>query len=68
MKGINLRIVELKENLVRDINEAGLPPIITQMVLNEMLQPISALAAQQIAEERAAEEGENNHGKEICKD
>ncbi|HHV09966.1 MAG TPA: hypothetical protein GXX75_06790 [Clostridiales bacterium] len=58
MKGINLQIQELKENLTNVINESNLPITITQMALFELTSQVNSIAAQTIEAERKSHEEE----------
>lgn len=56
--GDNLRIVKLRENISKAINEANLPIEVCRMVMNEFLQEITQIAQAQIEAER--KENEND--------
>jgi hypothetical protein len=58
MKGTNLRIQELREDLVRVINESQLPVAVTSMVLAVILGNIKAAENKMIQLEKQAYEKE----------
>jgi hypothetical protein len=68
-KGINLQIFEMKEKILKVINDANMPIAITQMTLFELSSQVNGIAVQTIeAERKAYEEGGNEDVKEIHKD
>lgn len=59
MRQINIAYQELKENMVRLINEAGVPMFMVQELLELIQTKVSALAAQELADARQKEMEEN---------
>ena len=68
-KGINLRIQELKENIVKSTNEAHLPPAVLQMIFNDFAgqMQVQNLNAIEMEKQELMKEGAKD-GKEIHKD
>lgn len=62
-KGINLQIEELKENLVKQINESNMPVVVIEMVLKELLTNATFVKQQQLEKEKQ----EYEQGKETTK-
>ena len=61
-KPANLMIEETKENLVKVINESGLPPFLLEPVLKDLYNQISILKQQEL--ERSKQEYENSLNQE----
>ena len=61
-KPANLIIEETKENLVKVINESGLPPFLLEPVLKDLYNQISILKQQEL--ERSKQEYENSLNQE----
>lgn len=59
MRQINVAYQDLKENMVRLINEAGVPMFMVQELLELIQNKVSALAAQELADARQKEMEEN---------
>lgn len=59
MRQINVAYQDLKENMVRLINEAGVPMFMVQELLELIQTKVSALAAQELADARQKEMEEN---------
>lgn len=59
MKQINVAYQDLKENMVKLINEAGVPMFMVQELLELIQNKVSALAAQELADARQKEMEEN---------
>ena len=59
MRQINVAYQDLKENMVRLINEAGVPMFMVQELLELIQTKVSALAAQELADARRKEMEEN---------
>ena len=57
-KPANLIIEETKENLVKVINESGLPPFLLEPVLKDLYNQISILKQQEL--EKSKQEYENS--------
>ena len=57
-KPANLIIEETKENLVKVINESGLPPFLLEPVLKDLYNQISILKQQEL--EKSRQEYENS--------
>lgn len=53
-KGFNLRVAELEETLVKDINSSGLPLISTKNILETILNQCIAKLQIEIANEKQA--------------
>lgn len=74
MKGTNLRIQELRENLSSIINESKLPVAVTTMVISDMLNGLKDAECKMIQIEKQAYEKElaekegAEDAKEVCKD
>ena len=63
MRQINIAYQELKENMVKLINEAGVPMFMVQELLELIQTKVSALAAQELADARQKEMEENENKK-----
>lgn len=61
-KPANLIIEETKENLVKVINESGLPPFLLEPVLKDLYNQISILKQQEL--EKSKQEYENSLNQE----
>ena len=72
MKGFNLRIQDLREDLVKDINASQLPVGVVTMVLSEILSTMKSAEvkmidaenkayAKELAEKEGAEDGKKVH-------
>ena len=61
-KQANLIIEETKENLVKVINESGLPPFLLEPVLKDLYNQISILKQQEL--EKSKQEYENSLNQE----
>lgn len=59
MRQINVAYQDLKENMVKLINEAGVPMFMVQELLELIQNKVSALAAQELADARQKEMEEN---------
>ena len=59
MRQINVAYQDLKENMVRLINEAGVPMFMVQELLELIQNKVTALAAQELADARQKEMEEN---------
>lgn len=59
MRQINVAYQDLKENMVKLINEAGVPMFMIQELLELIQNKVSALAAQELADARQKEMEEN---------
>lgn len=59
MRQINIAYQELKENMVKLINEAGVPMFMVQELLELIQNKVTALAAQELADARQKEMEEN---------
>ena len=57
-KPANLIIEETKENLVKVINESGLPPFLLEPILKDLYNQISILKQQEL--EKSKQEYENS--------
>lgn len=55
MRQINVAYQDLKENMVKLINEAGVPMFMVQELLELIQNKVSALAAQELADARQKE-------------
>ena len=63
-KPANLIIEETKENLVKVINESGLPPFLLEPVLKDLYNQISILKQQELEKSRQEYENSLNQEKE----
>ena len=61
-KPANLIIEETKENLVKVINESGLPPFLLEPILKDLYNQISILKQQEL--EKSKQEYENSLNQE----
>ena len=61
-KPANLIMEETKENIVKIINESGLPPFLLEPVLKDLYNQISILKQQEL--EKSKQEYENNLNQE----
>lgn len=61
-KPANLIIEETKENLVKVINESGLPPFLVEPILKDLYNQISILKQQEL--EKSKQEYENSLNQE----
>lgn len=59
MRQINVAYQDLKENMVKLINNAGVPMFMVQELLELIQTKVSALAAQELADARQKEMEEN---------
>lgn len=59
-KGIDLRVKELKEELIKNINSSNMPPVIIKYVLKELLQEIEKLELLAIEKQSQELKGEND--------
>lgn len=60
--GVNFATAKLREILVEDINDSGLPICITRCVLEDVLRQAKELEKEQIEKERAQYEAEKEAG------
>lgn len=51
-KGINFACSELRGNIIKNINESGLPPVNIKYILMDLLQETVAIENRCIAEEK----------------
>jgi hypothetical protein len=56
----DLQVEEFKEKIVKDINESGLPLTAIAYVLQEVVNQVSALAQQQIAQQKQQRDAEKS--------
>lgn len=63
-KPANLIIEETKENLVKVINESGLPPFLLEPVLKDLYNQISILKQQELEKSKKEYENSLNQEKE----
>ena len=61
-KPTNLIVEETKENIVKTINESGLPPFLLEPVLKDLYNQISILKQQEL--EKSKQEYENSLNQE----
>ena len=61
-KPANLIVEETKENIVKTINESGLPPFLLEPVLKDLYNQISILKQQEL--EKSKQEYENSLNQE----
>jgi hypothetical protein len=67
-KGINLQIEELKQNIVKSINDSHMPITIANMILQGLLTESSMLQQQIISQEKQAyEKAMTEENKEVTK-
>ena len=70
-KPANLIVEETKENIVKTINESGLPPFLLEPVLKDLYNQVSILKQQELEkskrewEESLKKEKEKNKDKEV---
>lgn len=70
-KPANLIIEETKENLVKVINESGLPPFLVEPIIKDLYNQVSILKQQELEkskrewEESLKKEKEKNKDKEV---
>lgn len=57
-KPITVRIDEFKQSIVGLINNSGIPIVILQLLMKQLYEDVSSLAAQQAEQERKAWEDE----------
>lgn len=57
-KGFNLQVEELKENLVRTINDSKMPIVVIEYILQGMLTETSILKNHQVSKEKEQYEKE----------
>lgn len=65
--GINLAVANLKNGVIKQINECGLPPAIISVCLGEIKGDIDNQANIAIAKEEKEARGSADNGEEICK-
>ena len=63
-KPANLIIEETKENLVKVINESGLPPFLVEPILKDLYNQISILKQQELEQSKKQYEDSLNQEKE----
>ncbi len=69
VKGMDLRIAELNNDIVEAINKANLPAKVLEYILADYLNLMRSKAATAVAQQQEAfEEEVKEHGKEIHKD
>lgn len=56
----NLDVIELKENLVKELNKSQVPVVVKQLVLKEILGTINSLIPQALEYEMKNKEGEKD--------
>ena len=61
-KPANLIVEETKENIVKTINESGLPPFLVEPILKDLYNQISILKQQEL--EKSKQEYENSLNQE----
>lgn len=55
-KGFNLKVFELKENIIKVLNESDLPMVTKSTTINELASLIGQYATQAINDDKAAYE------------
>ena len=60
--GIGMAIGALREKLIKDINESGLPPVVVELVLQPLMAELHGMAIGQIQAEQI--QAEQIHKKE----
>lgn len=50
--GIGMAIKALREKLIKDINESGLPPVVVELVLQPLMAELHGMAIGQIQAEQ----------------
>ena len=57
---INLAVDELRNKLVKDINESGLPLSIVEMIMKDLYLQVAEVAAAQIKKEKEELQNDND--------